>query len=47
VVARLIYGFRLSVLFGLTLSLISSVIRVAAGAVGLFRQLTDPCSSAS
>lgn len=33
VVARLIYGFRLSVLFGLALSLISSVIGVVAGAV--------------
>ena len=33
VVARIIYGFRLSVLFGLTLTIISSVIGVAAGAV--------------
>src|SRR5262249_246080 len=33
VVARLIYGFRISVLFGLTLTLISSIIGVAAGAV--------------
>ena len=33
VLARLIYGFRISVLFGLTLSIISSVIGVAAGAV--------------
>ncbi len=33
VVARLIYGFRISVLFGLILTLISSVIGVAAGAV--------------
>ncbi len=33
VVARLIYGFRISVLFGLALTLISSVIGVAAGAV--------------
>ena len=42
VVARLIYGFRLSVLFGLTLSLISSVIGVAAGAVqGYFGGWTD------
>jgi microcin C transport system permease protein len=31
--ARLIYGFRISVLFGLTLTLASSVIGVAAGAV--------------
>lgn len=42
VVARLIYGFRVSVLFGLTLSLISSVIGVAAGAVqGYFGGWTD------
>jgi len=33
VLARLIYGFRISVLFGLTLTLASSVIGVAAGAV--------------
>jgi microcin C transport system permease protein len=33
VVARLIYGFRISVLFGLILTLLSSVIGVAAGAV--------------
>jgi microcin C transport system permease protein len=33
VVARLIYGIRISVLFGLALTLISSVIGVAAGAV--------------
>jgi microcin C transport system permease protein len=33
VVARLIYGFRISVLFGLALTVISSVIGVAAGAV--------------
>jgi microcin C transport system permease protein len=33
VVARLIYGFRISVLFGLILTGISSVIGVAAGAV--------------
>jgi microcin C transport system permease protein len=33
VVARLIYGFRISVLFGLALTLISSVIGIAAGAV--------------
>ncbi|MFO7640884.1 MAG: ABC transporter permease [Candidatus Competibacteraceae bacterium] len=33
VLARLIYGFRLSVLFGLLLTLTSSVIGVAAGAV--------------
>ncbi len=42
VVARLIYGFRISVLFGLTLSLISSVIGVLAGAVqGYFGGWTD------
>jgi microcin C transport system permease protein len=33
VLARLIYGFRISVLFGLALTLTSSVIGVAAGAV--------------
>jgi len=33
VLARLIYGFRLSVLFGLTLASISAVIGIAAGAV--------------
>lgn len=33
VAARVIYGFRLSVLFGLTLTIISSIIGVAAGAV--------------
>ncbi len=32
VVARLIYGFRISVLFGFTLTIISAVIGVAAGA---------------
>ena len=42
VVARLIYGFRISVLFGLTLTLASSVIGVIAGAVqGYFGGLTD------
>ena len=42
VVARLIYGFRISVLFGLTLTIISSVIGVAAGAVqGYFGGWTD------
>jgi microcin C transport system permease protein len=41
-VARVIYGFRISVLFGLTLTLISSVIGVAAGAVqGYFGGWTD------
>jgi microcin C transport system permease protein len=33
VVARVIYGFRISVLFGLALTLLSSVVGVAAGAV--------------
>ncbi len=33
VVARLIYGFRISVLFSLTLTIISSIIGVAVGAV--------------
>ncbi|MFZ5733271.1 MAG: ABC transporter permease [Pseudomonadota bacterium] len=33
VVARLIYGFRISVLFGLSLTLISSIIGIAAGGV--------------
>ena len=33
VVARLIYGFRISVLFGLALTIISSIIGIAAGAV--------------
>ncbi len=42
VLARLIYGFRISVLFGLTLSLISSTIGVTAGAVqGYFGGWTD------
>ena len=33
VVARLIYGFRISVLFGLALTIFSSIVGVAAGAV--------------
>ena len=42
VVARVIYGFRISVLFGFTLTIISSVIGVAAGAVqGFYGGLTD------
>ncbi|WP_183191826.1 ABC transporter permease [Ancylobacter tetraedralis] len=42
VLARLIYGFRLSVLFGLILTIISSAIGVAAGAVqGYFGGWTD------
>ena len=40
--ARLIYGFRISVLFGLVLTLASSVLGVAAGAVqGYFGGWTD------
>jgi microcin C transport system permease protein len=42
VVARLIYGFRISVLFGLTLTVLSSIIGVIAGAVqGYFGGWTD------
>jgi microcin C transport system permease protein len=42
VVARLIYGFRISVLFGLVLTIVSSIIGVAAGAVqGYFGGWTD------
>ncbi len=42
VLARLIYGFRISVLFGLSLTIISSVIGVVAGAVqGYFGGWTD------
>jgi len=42
VLARLIYGFRLSLLFGLTLAIVSSVIGIAAGAVqGYFGGWTD------
>src|ERR1700747_3432499 len=42
VLARLIYGFRISVLFGLTLTVLSSMIGVAAGAVqGYFGGLVD------
>jgi microcin C transport system permease protein len=42
VLARLIYGFRISVLFGLALTIVSSVIGVAAGAVqGYFGGWTD------
>ena len=41
--ARLIYGFRLSVLFGLALTVFSSVVGVAAGAVqGYFGRLDRP-----
>jgi microcin C transport system permease protein len=42
VVARVIYGFRISVLFGLTLTIVSSLVGVAAGAVqGYFGGWTD------
>ena len=42
VLARLIYGFRISVLFGLALTLFSSIVGVAAGAVqGYFGGLVD------
>jgi len=42
VTARLIYGFRISVLFGLTLTLVSSIIGVVAGAIqGYFGGWTD------
>jgi microcin C transport system permease protein len=42
VVARLIYGFRISVLFGIILTVVSSAIGVAAGAVqGYFGGWTD------
>jgi microcin C transport system permease protein len=42
VVARVIYGFRVSVLFGLILTVLSSVLGVAAGAVqGYFGGRTD------
>ena len=42
VLARLIYGFRISVLFGLVLTILSSIIGVAAGALqGYYGGLTD------
>jgi len=42
VLARLIYGFRVSVLFGLTLTLLGSLIGVVAGAIqGYFGGTTD------
>ena len=42
VLARVIYGFRVSVLFGFTLTLVSSVVGIAAGAVqGFYGGLTD------
>ncbi|MFO1048211.1 MAG: ABC transporter permease [Geminicoccaceae bacterium] len=42
VLARIIYGFRISVLFGLALTLLSSVVGIAAGAVqGYFGGAVD------
>jgi len=42
VVAGLIYGYRISVLFGLTLTVFSSIVGVAVGAIqGFFGGLTD------
>ncbi len=42
VLARLIYGFRISVIFGLLLTVLSSIVGVAAGAVqGYFGGLLD------
>jgi len=42
VLARLLYGFRVSVLFGLILTLLSSAIGIVAGAIqGYFGGLTD------
>jgi microcin C transport system permease protein len=42
VLARLIYGFRISVLFGLALTILSTVIGIAAGAVqGYFGGVVD------
>jgi microcin C transport system permease protein len=42
VAARLIYGFRISVLFGLSLTLLSSIVGIIAGAVqGYFGGLVD------
>lgn len=42
VLARIIYGFRISVLFGLILTVLSSVVGVTAGAVqGYFGGMTD------
>jgi microcin C transport system permease protein len=42
VLARVIYGFRISVLFGLALTILSSIVGVAAGAVqGYFGGTTD------
>jgi microcin C transport system permease protein len=42
VLARVIYGFRISVLFGFTLTVVSSVLGIAAGAVqGFYGGTTD------
>ncbi len=42
VAARVIYGFRISVLFGLTLTFISAIIGVSAGAIqGYYGGITD------
>ena len=42
VLARVIYGFRLSVLFGFTLTVVSSVVGVIAGAIqGFYGGMTD------
>ncbi len=42
VLARVIYGFRISVLFGLTLTIFSSIVGIAAGAMqGYFGGLVD------
>ncbi len=42
VLARVIYGFRISVLFGFTLTIVSSIVGIAAGAVqGFYGGLTD------
>ena len=42
VLARVIYGFRISILFGFVLTLLSSVVGIAAGAIqGYFGGMTD------
>ncbi len=42
VLARVIYGFRISVLFGFTLTILSSAVGIAAGAVqGFYGGMTD------
>ncbi len=42
IVARIIYGFRISVLFGLCLTIVSSIVGVAAGAVqGFYGGIVD------